>query len=236
VIVGPAGARYTDPATGADADASSSWAVDVHGPAGSYRDFSLFLQDEDAGIDTHRMPYTTKVDPPVGINYNATPFMGARPAQATTPLLQAFAGDPVHVHVLVPWSEQAHVFSIENHRWSLEPGVPGATLVSSQQVGALEAPTLVLDGGAGGRAQVPGDYEYGDHREPYREAGMWGSFLVSCPGGLPIRPLAGVPASPACGSGSSAGGVALRASGAGVVIVGAVVLLWWRRRRRAGAA
>jgi len=232
VIVGPAGARYTDPATGADADASSSWAVDVHGPAGSYRDFSLFLQDEDAGIDTHRMPYTTKVDPPVGINYNDTPFTGARPAQATTPLLQAFAGDPVHVHVLVPWSEQAHVFSIENHRWSMEPGVQGATLLSSQQVGALEAPTLVLDGGAGGPAQVPGDYEYGDHREPYREAGMWGRFLVSCPGGLPIRPLAGMPASPACGSGSSAGVVALGASGAGVVVVGAVVLLWWRRRRR----
>jgi hypothetical protein len=191
VIVGPPGASYTDPVSGRDASAASQWAVDVHAGKETYRDFALFLQDEDAGIGTHRMPYTTKVEGPVGINYEATPFTGRRPAQASTPLLQAFAGDAVRIHVLVPWSEQAHVFSIENHRWSLEPGTPGGSLVSSLQVGALEAVTLSLEGGAGGPAGLPGDYEYGDHRGPYREAGMWGNLQVRCPGELPIRPLDG---------------------------------------------
>jgi hypothetical protein len=191
VIVGPAGASYTDPVSGRDASAASQWAVDVHDAKETYRDFALFLQDEDAGIGTHRMPYTTKVEGPVGVNYQATPFTGSRPAGASTPLLRAFAGDPVHIHVLVAWSEQAHVFSIENHRWSLEPGTPGASLVSSLQVGALEAVTLSLEGGAGGPTGIPGDYEYGDHRAPYREAGMWGDLQVRCLGELPIRSLDG---------------------------------------------
>ena len=200
MIVGPAGASYTDPETGGDASAASQWAVDVHAGKETYRDFALFLQDEDAGIGTHRMPYTTKVEGPVGINYEATPFTGRRPAQASTPLLRAYADDAVRIHVLVPWSEQAHVFSIENHRWSLEPGTAGASLVSSLQVGALEAVTVSLEGGAGGPAGIPGDYEYGDHRGPYREAGMWGNLQVRCPGELPIRPLDGRrPPAGACG-------------------------------------
>ena len=229
VIVGQAGARYTDPVTGADASAGSAWAVDVHTPSGSYRDFALFLQDEDAGIGTHRMPYAKKVEPPVGINYRATPFTGQRPPQASTPLLKAFTGDPVHIHVLVPWSEQAHVFSIEGHRWSMEPGTRGATLVSSLQVGALEAITLSLEGGAG----MPGLYEYGDHREPYREAGMWGQFQVGCPGEISLRPLDGRDhADAGCVQDRPAWPVTIVGVLAGVAVALAVVAARRRARRR----
>ena len=190
VVVTAAGAAVSDPVTGADAAGRSGWAVDVRPNKGrAYRDFTLFLQDEDAGIGTHRMPYTENVAGPVGINYRATPFTGARPARATTPELEAFAGDPVRVHVVVPWSEQAQVFSIENHRWQLEPGEPGSDLLDAVQVGGLEAVTLDLESGAGGAEHLPGDYEYGDHRQPYREAGMWGVFRVRCLGGLRLRPL-----------------------------------------------
>ena len=35
-----------------------------------------------------------------------------------------------------------------------------------------------MSSGAGGRTSIPGDYLYGDHREPYREAGIWGLFRV----------------------------------------------------------
>jgi hypothetical protein len=236
VVVGPAGARYTDPVTGQNAADSSSPAVDVHAPSGSWRDFTLFLQDEDAGIGTHRMPYTTKVDGPVGINYQATPFAGARPAHAATPVLPAFAGDPVRVHVLAPWSEQAHVFSIEGHRWPLEPGVAGSSLVSSLQVGALETVTLALDGGAGGRAGLPGDYEYGDHRAPYREAGMWGELQVRCPGRLALRPLGGGTGRGAACGGASASVLPVATWPAAGILVGAglvgVVLRRRVRRRR----
>jgi len=95
----------------------------------------------------------------------------------STPLLEAFAGDHIKVHVLVPYSEQAHVFNIEAHQWPLEPARVGSDLRRSLQVGALEAITLALDS-AGGRGLLPGDYLYGDHREPFREAGLWGLFRV----------------------------------------------------------
>jgi hypothetical protein len=49
------------------------------------------------------------------------------------------------------------------------------------QIGALEAITLIPQTGAGGAAALPGDYLYGDHREPYREAGLWGFLRVYAP-------------------------------------------------------
>jgi hypothetical protein len=192
VIVSPQGATVTDPMSGADMSGRSGWAVDVHPPNGpAYRDFTLLLHDEDPSIGTHRMPYTERVTGAVGINYRATPFTGVRPSQATTPEMVALAGDPVQVHVLVPWSEQAHVFSIENHRWAQEPGEAGSDRIDAVQVGGLEGVTLELEGGAGGGARLPGEYEYGDHRQPYREAGLWGVFRVACPGDAPLRRLGG---------------------------------------------
>ena len=193
IIVGPRGAAYTNPGTGEDLSAGSSWRADVHPPSGeSYRDFTLFIQDEDEVIGTHIMPYTEQVEGVVGLNYRAEPlsdrlssvgdpaklFMSGVHGDPATPVMEAMVGDPVKVHVLVPFSEQAHVFSIEGHRWPVEPLRDGSDLVSAVQVGGSEAITLVLDHGAGGQAALPGDYLYGDHREPYREAGLWGLFRV----------------------------------------------------------
>jgi len=243
IVVGPAGATYTDPETGADAAARSSWRVDVHPPeARAYRDFALFFEDEDAGIGTHRMPYTTAVEGVVGLNYRNAPLAertgnGAALFDAIrtpprTPLLQALVGDAVRIHVLVPYSEQAQVFSVEGHRWPFEPGRQGTSMLSSVQVGGLEAITLTLDGGAGGAASLPGDYLYGDHRTPYRDAGLWGVFRVyEClPEGVRLRALAGADAD--CGTDF---GVTLGAAG-GVVVLGllaiAALALRTRRARR----
>jgi hypothetical protein len=205
IVVGPSGATYTDPTTGADLSLAASWQVDVHPPnAPPYRDFALFLQDEDEVIGTGQMPYTPTVGGVVALNYRAESlaprlardsapsrlFMNAVHGDAATPLLQAFVGDSVHLHVLAPSNEQGHVISVEGHRWPVEPNRAGAALRASQQIGALAASTLVLDGGAGGREGLPGDYLYGDHREPYREAGVWGTFRVYPTGAAaPILPL-----------------------------------------------
>lgn len=88
------------------------------------------------------------------------------------------------MHVLVPFSEQAHVFSVEGHQWRLEQGRAGSDLVSSLQVGALETITLMPLGGAGGALRLPGDYVYGDHRQPFREAGLWGIMRVYAAGDM----------------------------------------------------
>lgn len=244
IVVGPAGARYTDPATGRDAAGRSSWSVTVEpldGPA--YRDFTLLFQDEDAAIGNHRMPYSTDVSGAVGVNYRAEPLRrrlqddsdpatvysaNTRPAPST-PMLRAFAGDPVRVNVLAPWSEQVQVFSLEGHSWPVEPGRAGTTMVSEVPVGGLDASILRLDGGAGGPERLAGDYLWGDHREPYREAGLWGLFRVLTPGaaGGGIRPLrgeaTGVPPS------THWSGPAL--AGAGFVVLMIAAAVAGRRRR-----
>src|SRR5207244_13614811 len=35
----------------------------------------------------------------------------------STPIMEAFQGEAVKIHVLVPFSEQSHVFSLEGHTW-----------------------------------------------------------------------------------------------------------------------
>jgi manganese oxidase len=150
------------------------------------------------------MPYSPTVGGVVALNYRAEPlaprrareaatsrlFLNAVHGDAATPLLQAFVGDGVRLHVLASSNEQGHVISVEGHRWPVEPGRAGAALRESQQMGALAALTLVLEGGAGGSDRLPGDYLYGDHREPYRDAGLWGIFRVYPTGAAaPIRPL-----------------------------------------------
>jgi hypothetical protein len=186
IIVGPPGATYSDPLTGADMAGKAGWRVDVHPPGGpSYRDFTLFIQDEDAVIGTHIMPYSEHVSGVVGLNYQRQPSAGEpgpHPGDPVTPLLEAFSGDPFQIHVLAPYSEQAHVFTLEGHRWPQEPR-PGATLLSVVHLGALEAITVIPLDGAG----PPGDYLYGDHRAPYREAGLWGLFRVHPPGAANVH-------------------------------------------------
>lgn len=247
IVVGPAGARYTDPATGEDAGGRAGWDVVVEPPsAPAYRDFTLLFQDEDAGIGTHRMPYSTAVSGTVGVNYRAEPLRArlqadgdaatvysatGRPAPST-PMPIAFAGDPVRVNVLAPWSEQSQVFSLEGHTWPEEPGRAGTTTVSEVPVGGLDAHTLRLDGGAGGPDHLPGDYLWGDHREPYREAGLWGLFRVLVPGTAAggVRPLPGAAADgPASShwSGPAMAGAAFLALLAGGLVGG---------RRRTAAA
>ena len=193
IIVGPRGSRYTDPATGEDVSLTSGWRADVHPPDGaSYRDFALFLQDEDEVIGTHIMPYSQEVAGVAALNYRAEPLAARLEADPdpgrvfrsdvhgdpSTPMLEAYVGDPVKVHVMVPFSEQNHVFTIEGHRWRLEPRMEGSDLLSSSQIGATETLNIELEDGAGGPLGAPGDYLYGDHRLPYREAGLWGLFRV----------------------------------------------------------
>ena len=186
IVVGPEGAVYTHPVTGEEISGRAGWRVDVHPPdEPSYRDFTVFVHDEDPSIGTHLMPYAEEVAGVVGLNYRASPLSDGEYRDPTTPTLEVHAGDPVRVHVLAPYGEQAHVFTIEGHRWPLEPGRPGSSLLSSVQVGPLEAVTMILEGGAG----PPGDYIYGDHREPYREAGLWGIFRVQQAGGDHLTPL-----------------------------------------------
>jgi manganese oxidase len=95
----------------------------------------------------------------------------------------------VRIHLLLSWSEQAQVFSLEGHRWPFEPARPGSNLVSSRLMGGMEALTFVITESAGGPGRLGGDYVYGNHREAYHEAGQWGIFRVYDRSPAKLRPL-----------------------------------------------
>jgi Adenylate and Guanylate cyclase catalytic domain len=157
---------------------------------------------------------------------------GAAAGDPDTAVFEAYAGDSVRLHVLAPWSEQSHVFSVEGHRWPAEPGLRGTPLRSSSQLGALDALTLHLDGGAGGPDHLTGTYLLGDHREPYRDAGQWGLLRVlpACPPAGPLRPLPG--ACPARRQLLTVGRTAIALP----LVLAAAGLLLIRRRRAAHAS
>lgn len=215
VVVDPRASRRTDGGDGVSAV--------VRTPDGrSYRDFTVFLQDGDGSIGTHRMPYTRTVDGVAAVSYGSS----AAGSRTPPPLLEAYAGEPVRLHVVVPASEQTQVFTVDGHSWSREPGSPA---VSSTTVGGLQALTLQLTGGAGGPARLPGDYRYGNARLPYDVAGMWGVLRVHPRGArTALAPLPGGPRDP--------GPVAIAAVGAAaaVLLVLVVRLIAVGRGRLAG--
>src|SRR3989442_12161339 len=115
------------------------------------------------------MPSSRDVDGVVGLNYRVQPlplgrrtnadtdraFRSAARARPSTPVLHAYTGDAVRIHVLAPWSEQEQGFSLEGHAWPREPGMPGSELVSSAAFGGSVESTLDLDGVAGAVARLP---------------------------------------------------------------------------------
>lgn len=167
IVVDPAGSTTTKGADGASA------VVRTKGGK-SYRDFTVFMQDGDQSIGTHRMPYTKTVDGVAAISYGSSSLA----SRLQAPELLAYVGDPVLMHVVVPASEQTQVFTVDGHTWPIEPGLAGTNHVSAATVGGMQTLTISLDGGAGGPSKVPDDYRYGDARAPYALAGMWGSFRV----------------------------------------------------------
>jgi hypothetical protein len=108
-------------------------------------------------------------------------------------VLLAHTGDPLRLHVVAAVSEQVQGFELDGHRWPLEPGVPGSSVVAAEAIGGQEVLTVVPVGGAGGEGHQAGDYAYGDTRAPYRDGGMWGVLRVSGSGDvaqLSSRPTA----------------------------------------------
>jgi hypothetical protein len=187
VIVAPAGATFTDPESGVAVDVGSQ--VDVHVPGQpAYRDFTLLLADHDPRIGQSTMPYPSAVTGPALVNFrNAgiradgpTMFQSsANGGDPATPLLRAYAGDPVKVHVLgAPASDQVHVFNLGGMSWPSDMYLHNASQWQSRAVGPWEKLDINVSGGAGGAAQQAGDYFYGDLRRAFTEAGMWGLFRV----------------------------------------------------------
>jgi hypothetical protein len=106
-----------------------------------------------------------------------------------TPVFRALVGDPVVFRVGVGASDQFHVFSVSGHAFPLEPGMTGAQVLAARTVTAGETLDAWLVGGSGGPSAHRGDYLFGDGRQPFQEAGMWGIFRVQPTGSSGVAPL-----------------------------------------------
>lgn len=101
-----------------------------------------------------------------------------------TPIFRAFAGDPVVFRLGVGATDQFHVFGVGGHVFPQEPNMwnggsdQRSQLLSSRSFTAGETAEVELVGGAGGTTRATGDYLYGDLRQPFTEAGIWGIFRV----------------------------------------------------------
>jgi hypothetical protein len=145
---------------------------------------------ERLGLTTNVACYTcVTVNGGYGLAFSSSLF-----GDPDTPVFKAFVGDPVVFRVGVGASDQFHVFTIGGHAFPLEPRM---WTPSSQRSQVIAARTLTagetLDvwpvGGAGGATRYRGDYLYGDGRQPFQEAGMWGIFRVQPLGSSGIATL-----------------------------------------------
>lgn len=194
--VSPEGATIRNPVTGAVTDVGASVDVEPQDLPG-YRDFTLVLSEDERQIGASFMPYPVNVEKgsSVRVNYQQAPRDDNRPdafssavfGDPSTPILSAYAGDPMMVHVLVaPGSEQMHSMSFGGLSFSVDSNIPSADSVEARGVGPWEMLSAGITGGAGGVGHQTGDFFYGDLRRVFIEGGMWGLQRVlpvpdSCP-------------------------------------------------------
>jgi hypothetical protein len=82
-------------------------------------------------------------------------------------------GTPLTFRVAQPWGHQAHLPTLEGHRYPLEPGMAGSEQVFNQVLVPGMSLNFDFIGGAGGDIQAPGDFLFLDRRQPFLEGGLW---------------------------------------------------------------
>ena len=196
VVIGPAGAKYRDPVSGRDTSVGSQ--VDVIVPGGSsYRDYTLTWGEDEPRLGSDTTPYKVEVEKHALVNYRSEPVDDGKDdafaRTPRTPVLKAYAGDPMKVHVLsAPGSEQPHVFSLGGLSWDMDWSLPGSQEITAQGFGPWQTVDINVIGGAGGRDRTVGDFWYGDFRRAFTRGGMWGLTRVLSDASCPIKPLPGL--------------------------------------------
>ncbi|HEX6681476.1 MAG TPA: hypothetical protein VF062_01680, partial [Candidatus Limnocylindrales bacterium] len=104
-------------------------------------------------------------------------FSSVKYGDPKTPLLRAYAGDPVVIRT-IGLNERAEALRIQGHRFRVERFNSDGQLMDAATTGISERFDYVLDGGAGGPSKSPGDYLYYSTRTFALESGAWGIFRV----------------------------------------------------------
>lgn len=221
VVVGPRGASFRDPVTGAYKDVGPQ--VDVSAPGvAPYRDMTTILMADDAELGQNTMPYPSAVGGAAFLNHRAAPvvegpamFSSAAGGDPATVVYTAEANDRTIMHAVgAPGMESLESFGAGGHSWPRDPAVPGTEHLTADLVGSGITLDMDLVGGAGGPSGAVGDHFVGDLRRPFAEAGMWGLMRVSAPGASGMLPLSGpFPPVPWTAPGATDPGAVLQAAG-----------------------
>ena len=197
VVVEPEGATYFRPGRDeALPGGGTGIQADIMVDGVKTREYVALFSDQDRRIGQNAMPYPSQIERFNGISYTAEPL--TERGRLTDPA-EVFAssrwGDPRHV-VTVPegtpltyrigqmWGNQAHVPTLEGHRWLMEPGMPG----SEQLYNDVLVPGMNLNfhfvGGAGSGLDLEDDVDYLflDRRQPFLEGGLWNILRVTADG------------------------------------------------------
>lgn len=210
LIVEPEGSTYHAPQTGAAIN-SGTQAVIRHPSRADFResvlavhDFALLFDRDGNPLNPPAVP-NSQDDPGVmGVNYRSEPlqFRPGEPAYTfsswlwgdpATPLLQAYAGDPIRIRLLQGAQEEQHNFNLHGHRWLREPTNPHAPLVCAQTLGISEAFNLEFAAHGGGDSDFL--WFHGSIDDLW--LGLWGIFRVYGALVPNLLPLADRPTPPA---------------------------------------
>ncbi len=154
-------------------------------------------------------PETFADDDPgvMGVNYRNEPFLirdtvnGKRTDPAyvfsstlhgdpATPLLEAYAGDPVRIRLVAGSQEEQHVFGLHGLRWREEPDDPESPYTSAKSLGVSEAFNFEIpEMDCAANTDCRGDYLYSSTATDDAYLGMWGLMRVYGKGKQGLVPL-----------------------------------------------
>jgi hypothetical protein len=221
LIIEPKGSTYHDPTTGEEVDSGAL--VDIHTNEsvaqgllnGSFRELALWTLDEspvtDSTLNLRAEPWAARLGATPTAADKAhlfssyvhgdphTKFATGDNADSTLTLPRAYAGDPFVLRTVNvgPSVDSLHV---DGHRFFTENRFTDAAGKIIQRptdtihYGISERYTAILDGGAGGVKQRPGDYLFFNGISRRFQQGAWSMLRVQ-DGKVPdLQPLPGHPA------------------------------------------
>ncbi|UQW98024.1 multicopper oxidase domain-containing protein [Rummeliibacillus sp. G93] len=207
-VVHPRFSEFLNPATGEAVDRGTQVTVN-HPLIPNYRDFALFAQDFTLLFDKDGKPLNppnfpgSQDDPGLfGVNYKNEPlrfrlgkecdpaysFSSFTHGDPVTPILRAYAGDPIRIRLLQGAQEESHSFNVHGLRWLNERGNLSSRLDCQQHIGISESFTFETF------IPRPGDYLWAFETEEDLWNGLWGlirAYKEKVPDLIPLsdRPM-----------------------------------------------
>lgn len=207
-VVHPRFSEFLNPTTGEAVDRGTQVTVN-HPLIPNYRDFALFAQDFTLLFDKDGKPLNppnfpgSQDDPGLfGVNYKNEPlrfrlgkecdpaysFSSFTYGDPVTPILRAYAGDPIRIRLLQGAQEESHSFNVHGLRWLNERGNLSSRLDCQQHIGISESFTFETF------IPRPGDYLWAFETEEDLWNGLWGlirAYKEKVPDLIPLsdRPM-----------------------------------------------